>query len=141
MAGALRRVDLQAAAQAKSDDAIILLRHNRYSNAFYLSGYAIELGLKACISRQISAETIPDRNLVRDIFVHEFKKLVALAGLTNELKKHEIANTNFSANWGLAAQWSPDARYEAVDSYTAQLMIEAVAHPTDGVLQWIKGHW
>ncbi|UYW33633.1 hypothetical protein [Methylorubrum extorquens] len=141
MGGALRRVDLQRSAQVKIDDAILLFNNERFSNAYYLAGYAIELGLKACISRQISADTIPDKNLVRDVFQHEFKKLVLLAGLASELKKQEQANPNFSANWGIAAQWSPDARYEATDKYSAQLMVMAVSDESDGVLQWIKTHW
>lgn len=61
----LKRADLRANAQAKLDDAIFLLQHKRFSNAYYLAGYAVEIGLKACIAAQIAAETIPDKALLK----------------------------------------------------------------------------
>lgn len=56
----MKRTDLQALAQAKIDDAAVLLQYGRSGNAYYLAGFSIELGLKACIAAQISADTIPD---------------------------------------------------------------------------------
>ena len=75
------RTDLQARAQAKLDDALLLLLNNRFSNAYYLAGYAIEMALKACVAAQIVAETIPDKELLNKILNHDFKVLVGLAGL------------------------------------------------------------
>ncbi len=141
MAGALRRIDLQASAQGKIDDAELLLRNGRYSNAYCICGYAVELGLKACISRQISADTIPDKNLIRDIFVHDFKKLVNLAGLAGALNLAEAADPDFAANVAIVAEWSPDARYESHDSFSASYLISAINDPSKGVLQWIKQYW
>jgi hypothetical protein len=57
----LKRTDLQALARAKFNDAELLFQHGRFSNAYYLAGYTIEIGLKACIAAQVSAETIPDK--------------------------------------------------------------------------------
>ncbi len=141
MAGALRRSDLQAAAQSKLDDAVLLLAHGRYANAYYLSGYAIELGLKACISRQISAETIPDRNLVRDIFQHELRRLVGIAGLTGLFKARQDSDPDFAANWAIVAEWSPEVRYGPVDAGTAEVMLQAVSDNQSGILPWIRQHW
>lgn len=136
-----KRADLQANAQAKLDDAIILLNVKRYSNAYYLAGYAVEIGLKACIAAQLSAETIPDKEVITKILKHEFKILVGLAGLAGPLKDMQDADDAFAMNWGLASQWSPDARYEATDPTSAQLLISAIADPKSGVLQWIKTYW
>jgi HEPN domain-containing protein len=61
MGSGQKRSELQTRAQAKLDDAILLLQHGRYTNAYYIAGYAVELGLKACIAAQIDAETIPDK--------------------------------------------------------------------------------
>lgn len=41
------RLDLRANAQAKLDDAVMLCKTGRYSNAYYLAGYSVEIGLKA----------------------------------------------------------------------------------------------
>jgi hypothetical protein len=62
MALGLKGTNLKALAQAKLDDAILLFDNKRYSNAYYLAGYAIELALKACIAKQFVADTIPDKS-------------------------------------------------------------------------------
>src|SRR5450759_2634138 len=134
----MRRTDLQAMAQAKLDDASILLSNKRYSNAYYLAGYSIELGLKACIARQISAETIPDKALIKRILDHQFGTLIGLAGLATALKEQQDKNPNFAANWAVVSEWSPDSRYEQTDAMSAQLIVNAIADPKSGVLQWIK---
>lgn len=99
-----KRGELQVNAQAKLDDAMILLRRGRYSNAYYLAGYAVEIGLKACIAAQISAETIPDKAFIRNIFNHQFRVLVGLAGLAGSLKDEEDKDQAFAANWALTSQ-------------------------------------
>lgn len=136
-----KRADLRANSQAKLDDAIILLQNGRFSNAYYLAGYAVELGLKACISVQIHAETIPDKAFINNIFKHEFPKLIGLAGLATDLKDQASKDPVFGANWAIVSEWSPDARYESKDVTSAQTIITAIAHPDSGVLQWIKTHW
>ena len=135
------RDDLRANAQAKLDDAIILLKCKRYSNAYYLAGYAVENGLKACIATQFSADVIPDKGFVNDIYKHTLKKLVGSAGLSAQLKEQEDKDPNFAANWAIVAQWTPEARYESIDPMTAQLIIGAIADSNSGVLQWIKTYW
>ena len=137
----VKRTDLQAVAQVKIDDAVYLLNNQRYSNAFYLAGYAIEIGLKACIAKQFSANAIPDKKFVADIHVHDLKKLIGLAGLTADLRKKEAASPQFSVNWALVTEWTPETRYGAIDALTAQLMVAAVTDATDGVLPWIKTVW
>ena len=141
MGPGLRRSDLRANAESKLEDAIILLQNGRYSNAYYLAGYAVEIGLKACIAAQISAETIPDKAFLKNILSHHFRTLVGLAGLAGALKNEEDKDQMFAANWALASQWEPDARYEAIDPMSAQLLVDAVGNPSSGVLRWIKAHW
>jgi HEPN domain-containing protein len=136
-----KRADLQANAQAKLDDAIMLLTHRRYTNAYYLAGYAVEVGLKACVAVQISAETIPDRSFFRSFLTHRQRELIGLAGLAGALKAEEDRDQNFATNWAVACEWEPDARYETIDPTSAQLLVSAIADPNSGVLRWIKTHW
>lgn len=136
-----QRKDLQALAQAKFDDAVILLTNARFGNAYYLAGYAVEVGLKACIAAQISAETLPDKALIKQILNHQFMALVGLAGLAQELKDKQDADAGFASNWAVASEWEPDSRYELIDPTSAQLLIGAVGDPKSGVLQWIKTYW
>ena len=137
----MRRTDLQALAQAKLDDAVLLLDHRRWSNAYYLAGYGVELGLKACIARQISSDTIPDRSIIKGIYSHVFRDLVGIAGLKAELEDRQKLSADFGSNWAIAAEWSPDDRYRAIQAMEAQYLISAVGDPDNGVLQWIKIYW
>jgi hypothetical protein len=136
-----KRNDLRAHAQAKLDDATILFQNGRPSNAYYLAGYAVEIGLKACIAAQISAETIPDKSLINNILKHSFPVLIGLAGLATQLKEQQDKDPDFAANWAIVSEWSPDARYEAIDTCSAQTLIVAISDPKSGVLEWIKTYW
>jgi hypothetical protein len=137
----LKRNELRATAQAKLDDAIILLNNGRYSNAYYLAGYAVEIGLKACIAAQVAAETIPDKSFIQKILKHEFPVLIGLAGLAPALRDQQDKDANFAAYWAVCAEWSPDKRYEPVDPTSSQLLISAIAEKKSGVLEWIKLYW
>jgi HEPN domain-containing protein len=137
----LKRADLQAIAKSKLEDAILLVENKRFSSAYYLSGYAIEIGLKACIAKQFTADVIPDKNFVIEIYKHNLKQLVGVAGLTTALKQTEDRDQNFAANWALVAQWTPESRYEVTDPFTAQVMVAAINDANSGVFQWIKANW
>ena len=129
------RTDLQLLAEAKLSDASFLFESGRFSNAFYLAGYAVEFGLKACIARQIQAEAIPDRALVAKVFTNQFDQLVGLAGLKGDLRQYQDLNALFQANWAIAGEWAPDVRYEAIDRANAHLLVSAIGDPQNGVLQ------
>ena len=135
------REDLRSRAQAKLDDATTLFRAGSVSNAYYLAGYAVELGLKACVAAQIAAETIPDKAFLKGILNHQFTVLIGLAGLAQALKDEQSNDPAFAANWAVVSEWGPDSRYEDSDSMTTQILIEAIADPKAGILQWIKTHW
>lgn len=142
MAIGLKRTDLRAMAQAKLDDAKLLLDNKRYSNAYYLVGYAVELGLKACIAGQIAAETLPDKKMIEEVFRgHDLNKLVNLAGLRGELKKAQDASPDFSANWAIVTEWNESTRYESIEPVAAQEILRAIDDSKDGVLKWIKAYW
>lgn len=141
MSNGSSKAQLEAVAQCKFDDAQLLFENGRFSNAFYLAGYAIECALKACIARQLLPETIPEKSFVNAVYTHKFDSLIGLAGLRNELRVRQDADQAFQANWALASEWSPDVRYEPVDKSTAHLMVIAVGDQTHGVLPWIKTYW
>src|SRR4029079_7336555 len=116
MSVGIKKTELQALAQAKIDDAILLYNNQRYSNAYYLAGYAIELALKACIASQFTADTIPDQSFGVDIYGgHDLQKLIRLDVLSSELQAQSDRDVNFSTNWALVAQWSEAKRYATTD--------------------------
>jgi len=134
----MKRADLQAMSEAKLQDAIILFQHQRFSSSYYLAGYALEFGLKACISRQMAKEVIPDKSFVTKIYIHELTELVKLAGLETDRRAQ---SPEFATYWAIAKDWSEQSRYEIKQTADAQYLLEAVTNPDHGVMQWIKKHW
>ena len=136
----LPRTTLQHLATAKISDARLLFDNKRYSNAYYLYGYGIELGLKACIARQVAAETIPDKAILTRFLTHKLGDLVSLAGLKTLLDDRS-KDAQFAVRWAVVSEWSEEARYDVVDSVLATAMHDAVENPTYGVMEWLKQHW
>jgi hypothetical protein len=141
VAEGLKRSILQKVAEARLIDAQALLANDRYSGAFYVAGYAVEIGLKACIARRMAAETIPDLTLIKATFTHSYNDLVGVAGLRAELKLEQSADALFAEYWGIAGSWSPNSRYDLVEAFSAQIFVQAVNDPNHGILRWIRQHW
>jgi hypothetical protein len=141
VAEGLQRTFLQRIAESKLKDAEVLLANERFSSAYYLAGYVIELGLKACIARRMQPETIPDKALVMTTYQHNFKALVGAAGLTLELEEEQANKPVFAEYWAITGGWSPEARYEMVERYSAQVFVQAINDPDAGILRWIRQHW
>ena len=141
MSFAIGRHDLVALAEAKLLDAALLLGHERFGNAYYLAGYAVEIGLKAAISRQFAADTLPDPKFVRTLYTHSVKELVSAAGLVPALKARQDESPTFSSHWTVVLAWTEEARYRSVDATTARMMVEAVSSDPEGVLPWLRMHW
>jgi hypothetical protein len=137
----LHRTDLQAIAKAKYADAELLFRNRRYSNSYYLFGYAVEIALKARIARAFLPETLPDKRFVSDIFQHDLTKLVGLAGLTGELSEKRKGSQLFDGHWATVASWSEQSRYDMVDAFLATAMKEAMTDQAEGIFAWLQTHW
>lgn len=137
----MNRGDLQALSAVRLNEAKALLKAGFPSGAWYLAGYAVECGLKACIAKQTRRYDFPDKVLVKDLHVHESNKLVAKAGLGEALDARKDADRIFSANWELVRDWGPDGRYRAWSGEEATALIEAVEDNAHGVISWIKQHW
>lgn len=137
---ALSRASLQKLALAKVEDARLLFENKRFSNAYYLYGYGLELGLKACVARQILAETIPDKTILNRVLTHKIADLIGLAGLASALKERR-EEPDFDSRWAVVSEWSEESRYEMIDVVLAAAMRDAMEHPTHGVMEWLKFHW
>src|SRR5689334_5933468 len=77
-------VDLAA---EKLLDAKLLQDNDRFGNAYYLAGYAIELLLKAATSSRFQANTIPDPSWLWDVFSHNLERLAKVALLEDDIKR------------------------------------------------------
>ncbi|MBB5047222.1 HEPN domain-containing protein [Rhodopseudomonas rhenobacensis] len=136
----LSRGSLQKAAKAKIDDARLLFENGRFSNAYYLYGYGVELGLKACIARQIIAETVPDPSVLKGFLDHNFTRLVGLSGLAEPLRLRR-QDPEFDSRWSIVTEWSVESRYDMIDAITATAMQDAIESPDHGVFLWLHQYW
>jgi HEPN domain-containing protein len=125
-------------AEAKLSDAKFLLDHNRPDNAYYLAGYAIELLLKAVLASRFLADTIPSKELVRDIFTHDLNRLLNLADLRRDLTERQDADPQFRGRWEIVLRWKETSRYEVWSVHEAAELIEAIDEPEHEVLQWLR---
>jgi hypothetical protein len=141
--GALNRSDFQVLAEMRIDDARVLIAQAKWAAAYYLAGYAIECGLKACIiARLRTSDDWPERKFTENCYKHDLVQLLELAGLDricDDLAKTDAA---FDGFWSFAKDWTEQSRYDhATTEAKARALYEAVVEPDHGVLQWIKKHW
>ena len=138
----LHRRDLQKLAVAKADDAELLFQNGRYSNAYYLFGYAAEMALKARIAGMaFAAEAIPDKRFVNDVYTHDLNKLAQLAGLAQLIRAMREAEPVFDANWATVSEWTEQSRYEVIDVFLSTAMRSAMVEGEFGVFQWLQNNW
>jgi hypothetical protein len=138
----VNRVELRQLAEDRVADAAILLAAGRWSGAYYLTGYAVECGLKACIARLTNQDDFPrDRKFVEECYTHSLEKLLRAAGLKPALDADTSLNPAFSGNWGVAKDLQETSRYEQKTRAEAQTLYDAVTNIADGVLPWIRLRW
>jgi hypothetical protein len=137
------RAEYRAVAQERLADAQALFSAGRFAGAYYLAGYAIECALKACITRQFMRHDIPDRELVRRIYVHDLTALVRLApGLDQALRQERASDQQFEVFWTEVLRWSESTRYLATNTRgNAADLITAITDRQHGVLRWLRRHW
>jgi HEPN domain-containing protein len=137
----MRRVDLQNLSTSKLEAANVLADQKHWSNAYYLAGYSIELALKACVAKQISANTIPEKSLITRVYTHDIGALVGLASLKAKFDGQKKADSIFAANWGICSEWSPDSRYRDKSATETTYLLVAISDKLHGVLPWITNYW
>jgi len=137
----MNRTDLQNLAEERLGDATALLAGGRYGGAYYLSGYAVECGLKACIAKLTRAEDFYDKRLATSIFKHDLEELANYARLSVVIKQTGDTDPDFGRNWAQVTVWSEESRYESHTQAEAEQMIRAIQEPSHGVMQCIRQYW
>jgi len=108
---------LKEIAKRRLKDAKILYLEKSYTGALYLCGYAIELGLKAIICRNLDTTTISSTNHIPST-LEEFKSieklrthyLEELLGSTPYNIKIDI-KSKYLKEWSIVEKWNPEVRY------------------------------
>jgi HEPN domain-containing protein len=129
-------------AELRIVEAEALLRLAMYDGAYYLAGYAVECGLKACIAKLTNLHDFPrSPEFAKECFTHSIEKLVKAAELTDHRNRDAAASVALEANWATVKSWRESSRYERRSRDQAEKLIAAITDENDGVLPWIKRHW
>jgi len=137
------RLQLQALAQLRLQEAEALFAAGFYDGCAYLCGYVVEFALKARICATLGLNEYPEKgSRLKDAFrTHDFDDLKLLAGMEHEFSAN---NPVLLANWSIASKWKPEQRYEPQGSYdrvAAEAILNAIHTKPDGVLECISLHW
>src|SRR5437870_4859461 len=126
--------DLKSLAALRLEEAEALFEADYYDGAYYLCGYAIELGLKARICRVLKCAEYPPPGVNKVSFtIHRHDELLILSGLRQKLD----ANAALKANWSISTKWKPEQRYDppgSISKQQAEDVLNAVRTKKDGVL-------
>lgn len=140
----MNRADFQKLSRLRIREAKVLLDSNNYAGAYYLTGYAVECALKACIARQTKRYDfpLPPETVRSEIYTHDITKLPKSAGLIVIHKQQLQTNAQFMNSWGVVKDWSEQSRYDySITSARAHDLYTAVADRRNGVLAWLKKYW
>ena len=104
--------ELDNIARARIEDAKVLLTAGRFDGATYLCDYAVEMALKARISRTFTWGEFPSTGgefqAYRSFPTHELDVLLHLSGQEDRLSQ------NHFALWNAVAVWKVESRYSVV---------------------------
>ncbi len=119
-------------------EAKVLFDGKKYSGAYYLAGYSIELALKALWCKKVPAQSfVPDRKIYNYLYTHNLNDLLSVSGIKNKL----LTNISRETNWSIVKDWSEKTRYQITPKKDAESLYEAITAPRDGVLTRIKKIW
>jgi hypothetical protein len=138
----MNRSDLKLLAVSRVADAEVLLQAGRWPAAYYLLGYAVECGLKACAARQFRSDEVPEKAIVVDFYTHRLDKLLGISGVKAQMEANARADPSFQVNWNTVRDWNESSRYdESTTEVKARDMLLAVNDNATGVLTWLKTQW
>jgi hypothetical protein len=140
----VNRLQWQQFAERWLVDAKALLDAHRWAAAYYVAGYAVECGFKACILARVAAEAeviFEDRRFSEKCWTHTVPELVHLAGLEAILAADVAANPALLKNWLVVKDWTERSRYRTTSHQKAKRLYRAITDNPNGVMQWIRAHW
>ena len=137
----MNRRDLRRLARIRLKEARILLNANCFDGAYYLSGYAVECALKACIAKTTKRSEFPDLEKVKGSYTHKFTELVKLARLQATLEAEQARDAAFRSNWRSVSNWTEQSRYAEQAEHEARTLYKAISDREHGVMRWLKRHW
>ena len=137
------RTEFQQLADVRVEEAAALLAAGLWSGAYYVVGYAVEFGLKACVLARVERTGIifDDKKFSEKCWRHDIEALLALADLKSPRDADAPPSSLKRLNWETAGAWNEGCRYKRFSQAAAEDLFDAITNPIEGVLPWIKGRW
>jgi hypothetical protein len=147
--------EIRRLSQERLDEAEILYHNSKVDGAFYLSGYSVELALKAKICELICVPNLfdeQDRSLNsiegiseirKALKTHNLKVLLIFSGLKDKFETDKVANQHlYLANSLIFEKWNESLRYKSCGLQPIEInnVIELLKDPNDGLLKWIENN-
>jgi hypothetical protein len=138
----VNRIEFQILADVRLAEAKTLLDNCQWDGAYYLAGYAVECGLKACIAKLTKEHDFPPKpRVVQDYYTHNLATLLVQAQLEGSWDTDSAADPALKLNGATVNLWTEMSRYERKTEIAARALYEAISELTHGVLPWIKRYW
>jgi HEPN domain-containing protein len=140
----VNRLEFQDLADLRIAEAECLFQNGFFDGAYYLAGYAVEAGLKACIAKNTNQHDFPPKNTNRDCYSHDLELLLRTAILDTILANDRKVNRLLNGNWETVKDWKEESRYDPRGSKSQTIadgLIQAITNIPDGVLTWVRQRW
>jgi HEPN domain-containing protein len=119
--------ELQNLSRDRIREAEVLMKAKLYDGAFYLCGYAVEIGLKKRICQTLRwkdgyPKSEGEFKNLGTFKTHDLDILLHLSGIEEKIKK------TFFIEWSIVISWKPELRYisRTKNAEKAKEMLEAV---------------
>ncbi|AEI47337.1 HEPN domain-containing protein [Runella slithyformis] len=134
--------ELKVMADNRLNEAELLYENRFYAGAYYLSGYAVEFGLKAVICKRLNIEMFEKnpstKNIAKAFQIHDLSDLIILSGLHEELEGLKSTDAGFAKLWSIVSGWTEQRRYEfGCKQQTSRRFLTSVKT----FMSWIQLHW
>lgn len=117
--------ELENISRDRLEDAKALYQAGRYDGAFYICGYAVELGLKKKICVTLGwmgyPSTEKEFNRLKSFKTHDLDMLLHFSGIENQIKSEVFME------WSIVVTWDPEMRYSSQKQtvQSAKLLLES----------------
>ena len=146
--------DIVQLAEAKIIEGQCLLNNGHFDAAIYISGYAVELLLKAKVCLTLNLPNFFDdtakntrkalggrrlstggESLYKPFWVHDYVQLSILSGLYSRISDALDNDATFVGHWNAASFWDESYRYQfGSNKRDATAFLEAIKY----LSQWIQ---
>ena len=129
-------------ADVRLAEAKQLLDAGLWNGAYYLTGYAAELALKACIIRLLlTTDEFPAKNFSSRCYTHALEELFDVARLTSDFNTACSIDSDLKDNWSIVKDWTEQKRYHLISQVEAEACYQAMSESQHGALPWIRSRW